>query len=92
VKTETNTSIKELEKRVEQFRTLSLPGQPMSLHMGTSYLVSDLWAKVKELSDTRAEKWKDLLTRWTNDGMSHPEIDELTRETVEFLTKGSQND
>jgi hypothetical protein len=37
-----------LEDRVTQFRCLELPGQPMSMHMGTSYLVNDLWNKVKE--------------------------------------------
>jgi hypothetical protein len=39
----------ELEKRIEQFNSLSLPGQPMSMHMGTSYLVSDLWKEVLRL-------------------------------------------
>jgi len=39
----------ELEKRIEQFNSLSLPGQPMSMHMGTSYLVSDLWKEILRL-------------------------------------------
>jgi len=38
-----------LEERVNQFHLLQLPGQPMGMHMGTSYLVSDLWRRVKEL-------------------------------------------
>jgi len=41
----------DLEKRVMQFNTLSLPGQPFGMHMGTSYLVFDLWQAVMELSD-----------------------------------------
>ena len=38
-----------LEERVYQFNTLKLPGQPMSMHMGTSYLVNDLWREVQRL-------------------------------------------
>lgn len=39
----------ELEERVFKFNTLTLPGQPMGMHMGTSYLVNDLWREVKRL-------------------------------------------
>lgn len=39
----------DLENRVEQFRCLELPGQPMAMHMGTSRLVSDLWNEVERL-------------------------------------------
>lgn len=39
----------DLENRVQQFITLSLPGQPMSMHMGTSRLVNDLWREVQRL-------------------------------------------
>lgn len=39
----------ELEERVYKFNSLSLPGQPMGMHMGTSYLVNDLWREVKRL-------------------------------------------
>lgn len=38
-----------LKERVEQFSMLQLPGQPMAMHMGTSYLVNDLWRRVQEL-------------------------------------------
>lgn len=38
-----------LKDRVEQFMMLKLPGQPMMMHMGTSYLVQDLWYEVKRL-------------------------------------------
>ena len=37
------------EERDYQFNTLKLPGQPMSIHMGTSYLVNDLWGEVQKL-------------------------------------------
>lgn len=39
----------ELEERVHKFNSLSLPGQPMGMHMGTSYLVNDLWREVQRL-------------------------------------------
>lgn len=39
----------DLENRVRQFISLSLPGQPMSMHMGTSRLVNDLWREVQRL-------------------------------------------
>jgi hypothetical protein len=39
----------DLEKRVQQFKTLQLPGQPIGMHMGTAYLVGDLWREVQRL-------------------------------------------
>jgi len=41
----------ELAERVKKFNALELPGQPRTMHMGTSYLVNDLWAEVKRLRD-----------------------------------------
>ena len=41
--------LKDLEERVFQFNSLQLPGQPMGMHMGTSYLISDLWATLRKL-------------------------------------------
>lgn len=38
-----------LEQRVEAFALMELPGQPRMMHMGTSYLVTDLWREVKLL-------------------------------------------
>ena len=43
--------MEDLEERVHKFKTLSLPGQPMSMHLGTSYLVSDLWREVQRLRE-----------------------------------------
>lgn len=40
-----------LEERVRQFELLQLPGQPQMMHMGTSYLVGDLWREVKKLRE-----------------------------------------
>ena len=42
-----NEIIKDLKTRVMQFKTLELPGQPMASHMGTVYLVDDLWREVQ---------------------------------------------
>ena len=41
-----------LEERLNQFRRLELPGQMPMMHMGTSYLVEDLW---REILDLRAK-------------------------------------
>ena len=41
----------DLETRVNQFNRMALPGQPMGMHMGTSYLINDLWNEVKRLND-----------------------------------------
>jgi hypothetical protein len=38
-----------LEERIALFRSLRLPGQPHSMHMGTAYLVEDLWREVRRL-------------------------------------------
>lgn len=48
-----------LKERVEQFNSLSLPGQPMTMHMGTSYLVNDLWREVQRLQHS-ARKAKSV--------------------------------
>lgn len=39
-----------LEERVHAFMLLDLPGQPRMMHMGTSYLVNDLWREVQRLN------------------------------------------
>jgi hypothetical protein len=40
----------ELKTRVDQFNALELPGQPRSMHMGTSYLVNDLWRELRRMT------------------------------------------
>ena len=53
----------DLENRVQQFGMMQLPGQPMGMHMGTSYLVNDLWREVQKL---RAElKNAEQNVQWT---------------------------
>ena len=39
-----------LKERVEAFATMQLPGQPPMMHMGTSYLVNDLWREIQRLN------------------------------------------
>lgn len=39
----------DLEKRVNQYMTMSLPGQGFSIHMGTSTLIHDLWQEIQKL-------------------------------------------
>lgn len=38
----TGTPVPSLKERVQQFNRMQLPGQPMGMHMGTSYLVNEL--------------------------------------------------
>jgi len=37
----------DLRDRINQFNMLQLPGQPMGMHMGTSYLLNDLWNELQ---------------------------------------------
>lgn len=39
-----------LQQRKEAFDLMQLPGQPMMMHMGTSYLVGDLWREIQRLN------------------------------------------
>ena len=38
----------DLEKRSHSFFVLELPGQPIGMHMGTSYLVTDLLEELRK--------------------------------------------
>ena len=40
----------DLKDRVIKFTLMQLPGQPRAMHMGTSYLIDDLWREVCSLS------------------------------------------
>ena len=62
-----------LEERVRQFNSLELAGQPQMMHMGTSYLVNDLWTElqrkdedIRKALEGEADDWdwvKPLLER-----------------------------
>jgi len=43
------TEREDLETRVNQFICMELPGQPRAMHMGTSYLVNDMWKEIQRL-------------------------------------------
>lgn len=47
----------DLKDRVEQFQRLELPGQLPMMHMGTAYLVSDLWEEVQRLRTENEKLW-----------------------------------
>jgi hypothetical protein len=57
----------DLEERVQKFNAMILPGQMQMMHMGTSYLVNDLWREVKRLraASTAAEKQEPQTTEKT---------------------------
>ena len=40
----------DLSERVLAFKLMELPGQPRLIHLGTNYLVSDLWRAVQALA------------------------------------------
>ncbi len=42
----------DLQQRVHQFNMMELPGQPLGMHMGTNYLMNDLW---RELERTKSD-------------------------------------
>lgn len=48
--------IRKLEQKVKNFNCLRLPGQGLSIHMGTSYLVNDLWRSIQALLTALSEK------------------------------------
>ncbi len=41
--------LEDLKERVVKFHMMELPGQMKMMHMGTSYLINDLWSAVLEL-------------------------------------------
>ena len=45
----------DLRDRVKQYNMLQLPGQPLGMHMGTSYLIGDLWHELYPILSKRAE-------------------------------------
>ena len=55
--------MEDLKKRVDDFNSLRLPGQPFGMHMGTSYLVNDLWEDIQK----RDNELRKLVDEWRND-------------------------
>lgn len=48
----------DLEQRVQQYNLHELPGQPMATHMGTSYLINDLWRERQKLREELSQYQK----------------------------------
>jgi hypothetical protein len=67
-----------LTDRVRAFEMLELPGQPEMMHMGTSYLVGDLWREVRRLDAALSMTLADC-------GILLAQIDHLTAATGETL-------
>ena len=51
--------IQTLQERVNLFNQMALPGQPLGMHMGTSYLVNDLARENKRLRE-KILSWIDM--------------------------------
>lgn len=47
----TDERFDDLRDRVIRFNLMDLPGQPMGMHMGTSYLVDNLWTELQRAED-----------------------------------------
>lgn len=56
-----------LRQRVSDFNALRLPGQPQAAHMGTVYLVNDLWNKIQELQAKLSAQQAVAADRATSD-------------------------
>ena len=70
--------LEELEERVLQYKTMQLPGQPMSTHMGTSYLIDDLLTALKELSALRAQEGMEAEARFLLDRLDELDLTEMS--------------
>jgi len=63
----------DLEDRVKKFNSMALPGQPMMMHMGTNYLVNDLWREVTRLREADAQSERAMSEALnTGDGTYRP--------------------
>jgi hypothetical protein len=57
-------TVESLEDRVLKFMMLELDGQPRMMHMGTSYLVQDLMAEVRRLTEAGAAQPVAVPVAW----------------------------
>lgn len=74
----------DLETRVRQFERLELPGQMPIMHMGTAYLVGDLWREIgrlraalvtiSDLPDARCDEAPTVARNTLNDGTRPPPV------------------
>ena len=75
----------EIDDRVLQFKTLRLPGQPMTMHIGTSNLVGDMLDAIIALDRQRLDLLDALrrIMTYAHDGAAVRDID--TTEQPEFV-------
>lgn len=81
--------------RAVDFSMLRLPGQPMGMHMGTSYLVNDLAAEVRKLRAANtglmavAQDWISGMTLAgvDPDANSDNPLESLLARTIEAVAK-----
>lgn len=52
-----------LEDRLRAFDLLELSGQPQGMHMGTSYLMHDLWNEIQRLEAENARLRTELAAK-----------------------------
>ena len=78
----------DLKERVDQFRTMSLPGQSMGMHMGTAYLVADLWTTIESKNAMLEAKEKTIAGMEEDIEEMDQRIKELEDE-IELIGKGT---
>lgn len=73
-----------LDVRVARFMSCRLPGQPQMTHMGTSYLVRDLWQEVQHLRSV-----VDTMVKPQSDGPDYT-LDDGAEENLTALANGAK--
>lgn len=76
----------DLKRRVQDFNLMELLGQPRIMHMGTSYLVNDLWKRIAKLE--AQTEWLDNNTSFFD--VNHDAIDGYTSVNVPSLAAVSK--
>ena len=46
----------DLKERISKFDMLQLPGQPQGMHMGTAYLIGDLWSEFQKFRTSMRDR------------------------------------
>lgn len=79
----------DLKDRVDKFNALELPGQPKTMHMGTSRLVADLWREIERL---RAENQvlRNVIIKTLPRGGQHEEVQAHDNQADDSVTENQQ--
>lgn len=85
---------KSLKSRVEDFNALRLPGQMPMMHMGTLYLVNDLWREIERLQKEIAEQRDQILEEAaiiaSNSCLVPPDGGQPSAEEIEAADRAAQ--